>query len=489
MALIILISATASFAATQNPPEPPGIKIITISGSVDLGGVEMQGLPGNPITDSNGRYSATVDSGWTGMVRPMKEGFYFSPTTKTYNIASDKDRINQNYKPKPVKFIISGSVATEGAVMKGLPGLPITNKDGKYRTSVEYGWSGTVTPIKDGYKFDPPYLTYTDVTEDLDNQDYWPTQIDMAPMFEGAVSRRVLIVPTSEVAAENFEQTTEDMLVMLHIFDEKIKDEPDSIRGVFKDFGEFFNRDNQPSKAIYIQDYGVLFLMQVDLPLIFLPEPQSVQPEQTEQEDVDPVWQQAKKQVFSPKDDVRGMMSDAHPEDIQQRVEQLKNELIKSLKHATNIRHLEPDDWVTLSVTGWNESTGRNIRTKSREMMERLLNKLRRERTGDTRRSRGTTNECYGGGGMSGSRGGMSGGYAGGSYGGGGFSGGSFGGGSFSSGSFSSGSFGGMEVHGQPGISSAAVLTIRVKKSDVDDFAKDKIDFDEFHQKVQIFTY
>jgi hypothetical protein len=47
---------------------------------------------------------------------------------------------------------------------------------------------------------------------------------------------------------------------------------------------------------------------------------------------------------------------------------------------------------------------------------------------------------------------------------------------------------GGME-YGETGSASTTVLTIRAKKSDVDDFAKGEIDFEQFQQKVDIFTY
>ncbi len=69
----------------------------------------------------------------------------------------------------------------------------------------------------------------------------------------------------------------------------------------------------------------------------------------------------------------------------------------------------------------------------------------------------------------------MSGGSAGGGFGGGGFGGGSLGG-------------GGME-YDEIGPPSATVLTIRAKKSDVDAFAAGELDFEQFQQKVEIFTY
>ena len=45
------------------------------------------------------------------------------------------------------------------------------------------------------------------------------------------------------------------------------------------------------------------------------------------------------------------------------------------------------------------------------------------------------------------------------------------------------------EDYSGAGSASTTVLTIRVKKSDVDDFAKDKLDFEKFQKKVDIFTY
>ena len=48
---------------------------------------------------------------------------------------------------------------------------------------------------------------------------------------------------------------------------------------------------------------------------------------------------------------------------------------------------------------------------------------------------------------------------------------------------------GGMGAYGGRGFLSSAVLTIRTKKSDVDAFAGGMMDFDEFRDRVQIFTY
>jgi len=51
------------------------------------------------------------------------------------------------------------------------------------------------------------------------------------------------------------------------------------------------------------------------------------------------------------------------------------------------------------------------------------------------------------------------------------------------------GAMGGMGVVSEMSASPATVLTIRAKKSDIDAFAKGEQDFEQFRQKVQIFTY
>ncbi len=55
-------------------------------------------------------------------------------------------------------------------------------------------------------------------------------------------------------------------------------------------------------------------------------------------------------------------------------------------------------------------------------------------------------------------------------------------------GGMAGGMYGGME-YGEIGPPLATVLTIRAKKSDVDAFAKGELDFEQFQQKVEIFTY
>ena len=147
----------------------------TISGKVDMEGVEMNGLPGNPITGSDGAYSATVEYGWQGVITPIKEGYSFKPVNKEFPPV--KSNLTQNFTSEIKKLIISGSVGEAGVTMKGLPSNPVTGQNGVYSVKVDYGWSGTVTPTKEGFQFSPPDVTYPEVTLEQPIQDYTATML------------------------------------------------------------------------------------------------------------------------------------------------------------------------------------------------------------------------------------------------------------------------------------------------------------------------
>ena len=402
--------------------------------------------------------------------------------------------------PAPMRtFTISGRTGLEGVVMHGLPSNPVTGRNGTYQATVNYRWTGTVRPTKDGYTFEPAELPYRRVIRDLTNQNYSPKRVGPAPMLGRTGSRKVLVIPDTDVKPEELDALTQDLLVMSHILDKRFK-EPRTIKGVFTDFGDFFGRDNRSTEAIYMQGYGALFLMEVNFAFSPPLKPEEQKDEETA-EQVDPTWQRARQQIFSPRNPRPGMpgFSGQGPGLVE--FDQLKGELIETLKHAANIRNLRPDEWIIVTVIGQGRQPGEFYEDYYRSAAPR-------SRTSRDRRSSGGEAEvgAYGGGmvggmsmGMGGMMGGMaSGGYAGssaGGYGGGmmggmgGYGGGmgGYGGGMGGYGG-GMGGFGGM-VYSEMALPSATVLTIRAKKADVDDFAKDELDFEQFQQTVEIFTY
>jgi len=154
----------------SNEDYTPSEITYTISGKVNMEGVEMNGLPGNPITGSDGTYSTTIPHGWQGVITPIKEGYTFKPTNKEYPPV--KSNLTQNFTSEIKTLLIAGSVGVEGVVMEGLPGNIVSLQGGIYSVKVQYGWNGTVTPKKDGYEFSPAYTDYSDVIETQSNQDY-----------------------------------------------------------------------------------------------------------------------------------------------------------------------------------------------------------------------------------------------------------------------------------------------------------------------------
>ncbi len=154
----------------------------TISGQVKTGttpvaGVTMNGLPGNPVTDASGNYSATVSRGWGGTVTPAKAGLDFSPPSRTYSNQT-QPLTGEDYSATVQTVAISGRITTTGGgglagvTLTGLPGNPVTAGDGSYSAAAPYNWSGTATPSKSGYVFTPSSHTYGNVVAATPNQNY-----------------------------------------------------------------------------------------------------------------------------------------------------------------------------------------------------------------------------------------------------------------------------------------------------------------------------
>ena len=72
---------------------------------------------------------------------------------------------------------ISGTVSYEGSplpdvVMNGFTNPTVTGEDGSYIAMECILWSNTVTPFHPVYVFNPPSITYTDITHTYQSQDY-----------------------------------------------------------------------------------------------------------------------------------------------------------------------------------------------------------------------------------------------------------------------------------------------------------------------------
>ncbi len=447
-----------------------GRKAFTISGNAGLPGVTMEGLPGDPISDARGRYTATVEYGWTGTVIPRKGDRGFNPASKRY-AAVKMDFTGEDYSPQTVVIsdrIVFGTEPIADVTITAEPGGYTTATDarGHYQIEVPYGWTGELSLSKPGFEFNPPSLRYSKIrTDQIRDASSAPLVSEpFPPNLSGVHSYRsptgpvddALVIPTTEVLPDEFAQTSEDIRVMQQILRDMLS-EPRMILGVLYDYGDFLGAGGRRNDAFYLQGYGVLFVMEVDFPLSPVVR-QDSEPNQQQVTSVDPVWQRARQRLYSPRDGRYPSRAQSNPRD-QMSFEQFKKDLIGTLKHAANIRHLDPNEKIVLTIIGQAPDAGTPMSTPSR-------------------------------GGFSG---GATGWFEGGSY--------SYSGGSFSSGggnsyadsrSYVTGSGRGQAVRRTPsalGTSATTVLTIQARKADVDAYARGELDRDQFEQRSKVFAY
>ncbi len=169
-------------------------------------------------------------------------------------------------------------------------------------------------------------------------------------------SPNVFVVPAEEITSEQLAAIAEDINVMTRIFQNKLAQanlmNPHDPFPSFVGAGSrgFFGGADRP-RSLYLQGYGVLFMMDVDFPLAPGPETENEQAAPTET-DVDPVWAQAREEIYEPQARRKGVADQARPTYSAERVELLKTTLINSLVHAANIRHLAPDESIVITIVG-----------------------------------------------------------------------------------------------------------------------------------------
>ena len=213
--------------------------------------------------------------------------------------------------------------------------------------------------------------------------------------------------------------------------------------------------------ATYIQGFGVLLKMQVRFPLMPLPENQN--PSQPPREDSE--WDQARRALetgtadsYTPIGTVRSwsLPAEATQEYNPKLVELLKRRVLELLKNATNVRHLDTQDWILVEITGAVE-----LVVAARSEAASGANGMSPDQPGEQPASRPMIK-------------GSSTGY-----------------------SSANPKYSGSDTRPRapfitmrpenPG--EASIMTIRVKKSAIDDFAKGALTEDQFLKKVEVATY
>ncbi len=162
-------------------PIIPNIWGTITSGGNPLSGVVLNGLPGTPMTNTNGQYTTTVTYGWSGTVTPALTGYTFSPAEQVY--ASVVTDTATNYAATPVNYTISGTVIDGTNPIQGVTitfshnGATVTTiANGTYAYAVPYQTTTTLTPSHPGYGgWTPSSTTTTPATADLPGQNFSAT--------------------------------------------------------------------------------------------------------------------------------------------------------------------------------------------------------------------------------------------------------------------------------------------------------------------------
>ncbi len=139
-------------------------------------------------SQADGSYAVQdIPVGWNGYITPTKDNYVFNPTSYAYSIIASGSLGPENYHAH-AKILIHGTVTDPGSapispcdIFASTGESTYTSSSGEYYLLVvpqyiDWGsgfrWTGTVTPVRTGYTFTPPSLSYSAIYTDQTGQDY-----------------------------------------------------------------------------------------------------------------------------------------------------------------------------------------------------------------------------------------------------------------------------------------------------------------------------
>jgi hypothetical protein len=245
-----------------------------------------------------------------------------------------------------------------------------------------------------------------------------------------------LVIQFSSTNQTRVQEWEEDLTVMTRLLEESLQRAADEDLSDFKTVMgiPITTTTSRSVRPLYLEAFGALFMVKVNFPVVAPTKQDEEKPEKTESE-----WEKARQELFGKRQaSWMGGNVEAGVDYDADQVDTLKKELIESLKNASNFRHLQPQEYVSITVYG-SANSGAKVKTtrrskkgpdaaggpenvaKAKEEIDRLI---RDQANGRVKAARAGT-----------------------------------------------------------------VLTMRVKKADVDAFAKGDINYETFEKKVDVNTY
>ena len=147
--------------------------------NIVLTGSDVEGSPLTYSIVTDPAHGGLSGSGANQTYTPI--GNYSGPDSFTFKVNDGTlDSAPATVSINVTAYIISGNAGVAGATLSYYDGMPKTvtaDGSGAYTFQVPTGWSGTVTPSKAGYTFDPASMTYTNVLADQTGQNFSATGV------------------------------------------------------------------------------------------------------------------------------------------------------------------------------------------------------------------------------------------------------------------------------------------------------------------------
>jgi hypothetical protein len=152
-------------------------QMFTISGNTGEPGTSVtytSGVSGSSsvISDASGDYTIhSLAHGDNVVLTPSKAGFTYSPSSATVtNITANAVR---NFSATQINYTVSVTITDAGLPLGGVQLyngstlIPATYSAGVYTFSIPHGTTMTITPIRDGFNFDPINATITNISSPI----------------------------------------------------------------------------------------------------------------------------------------------------------------------------------------------------------------------------------------------------------------------------------------------------------------------------------
>jgi hypothetical protein len=193
--------------------------------------------------------------------------------------------------------------------------------------------------------------------KDLEKQLYhYQQELGDLPGRLRMLTRRVggggksLVVRSSDMVPQDQRNLEEDLAVMTHILDKSLAEKlpDDQSVPVAMGISVAFVPGEGPTRSLYLDGYGAFFFAKVNFPLLAPPADKNVEKEKAP---VDSSWEEARQEVYG-QPTAKTSNPRFTPEYDAAKVNALQQALLNTLKDASNIRNVKPDESITVCVIG-----------------------------------------------------------------------------------------------------------------------------------------